>query len=118
MEHLSRRTNAGVDVMLFVCEPTRSSARAVARLKELAQSLDFRIGTKYVVVNRANGALEAAVQAEIEGVGLETIGFVPEDEAVLRYESQDESLLKLPADSAAAAAVDQIVNKLTEGGRS
>jgi CO dehydrogenase maturation factor len=118
MEHLSRRTNAGVDVMLFVCEPTRSSARAVARLKELAQSLDFRIGAEYVVVNRANGALEAAVQAEIEGVGLETIGFVPEDEAVLRYESQDESLLKLPADSAAAAAVDQIVNKLIEGGRS
>ena len=118
MEHLSRRTNAGVDVMLFVCEPTRSSARAVARLKELAESLDFRIGAEYVVVNRANGVLEAAVQAEIERVGLETIGFVPEDEAVLRYESQDESLLKLPSDSAAVAAVDQIVDKLTEGGRS
>ena len=71
-----------------------------------------------MVVNRANGVLEAAVQAEIERVGLETIGFVPEDEAVLRYESQDESLLKLPADSAAAAAVDRIVDKLTEGGRS
>jgi len=118
MEHLSRRTNAGVDVMLFVCQPTRSSARALGRLKALAESLDFRIGAEYVVVNRANCVLEAAVQAEIEGVGLETIGFVPEDEAVLRCESQDESLLKLPADSAAAAAVDQIVNKLTEGGRS
>jgi len=118
MEHLSRRTNAGVDVMLFVCEPTRSSARAVARLKELAESLDFRIGGEYVVLNRANGVPEAAVQAEIEGAGLQTIGVVPEDEAVLRYESQDESLLKLPADSAAAAAVDLIVTKLVEGGRS
>ena len=118
MEHLSRRTNAGVDVMLFVCEPTRSSARAVARLKELAESLDFRIGAEYVVLNRANGVPEAAVQAEIDGAGLETIGVVPEDEAVLRYESQDEPLLKLPADSAAAAAVDQIVKKLIEGGRS
>jgi CO dehydrogenase maturation factor len=118
MEHLSRRTNAGVDVMLFVCEPTRSSARTIARLKELAASLDFRIGAEYVVVNRANCVLEPTVQAEIEGTGLETIGFVPEDEAVLRHESQDESLLKLPADSAAAAAVDQIVNKLIEGGRS
>jgi len=118
MEHLSRRTNAGVDVMLFVCEPSRSSARAVARLKELAESLDFRIGAEYVVLNRANGVPEAAVQAEIEGAGLETIGVVPKDEAVLRYESQDESLLKLPADSAAAVAVDQIVEKLIEGGRS
>ena len=118
MEHLSRRTNAGVDVMLFVCQPTRSSARAVAGLKELARSLDFRIGGEYVVLNRANGVPEAAVRAEIEGAGLETIGAVPEDDAVLRYESQDESLLKLPADSAAAAAVDQIVKKLIEGGRS
>jgi CO dehydrogenase maturation factor len=118
MEHLSRRTNAGVDVMLFVCEATRSSARTVARLKELAEGLDFSIGAEYVVLNRANGAPEAAVQAEIEGTGLETIGFVPEDDGVLRYESQDESLLKLPGDSPAAAAVDQIVNKLFEGGRS
>jgi CO dehydrogenase maturation factor len=118
MEHLSRRTNAGVDVMLFVCEPTRSSARTVARLKELAESLDFRMGDEYVVLNRANGVPEAAVQAEIEGVGLETIGVVPEDEAILRYESQDESLLGLPADSAAAAAVDEIATKLIEGGRS
>jgi CO dehydrogenase maturation factor len=118
MEHLSRRTNAGVDVMLFVCQPTRSSARAVAGLKELAQSLDFRIGGEYMVLNRANGVPEATVRAEIEGIGLETIGAVPEDDAVLRYESQDESLLKLPADSAAAAAVDQIVKKLIEGGKS
>ena len=116
MEHLSRRTNAGVDVMLFVCEPTRSSARTIARLKELAEGLDFRIGAQYVVVNRANGVLEATVQTEIEGVGLETIGVVPKDEAVLRYESEDESLLELPSDSAAAAAVDQIVKKLIEGG--
>lgn len=118
MEHLSRRTNAGVDVMLFVCEQTRSSARTVARLKELADSLDFRIGAEYVVLNRASGVPEGAVQAEIEGAGLETIGFVPEDDAVINYESQDESLLKLPADSAAAAAVDEIVMKLIEGGRS
>jgi CO dehydrogenase maturation factor len=118
MEHLSRRTNAGVDVMLFVCQPTRSSARVVVGLKDLAQSLDFRIGGEYVVLNRANGLPEAPVRAEIEGAGLETIGAVPEDDAVLRYESQDESLLKLPADSAAAAAVDQIVEKLIEGGRS
>jgi CO dehydrogenase maturation factor len=118
MEHLSRRTNAGVDVMLFVCEPTRSSARTIGRLKELAGSLDFRIGGEYVVLNRANGVPEPAVQAEIEGVGLETIGVVPEDEAILRCESQDESLLGLPADSAAAAAVDEIVTKLIEGGKS
>jgi len=116
MEHLSRRTNAGVDVMLLICEPTRSSARTIARLKELAEGLDFRIGAQYVVVNRANGALEATVQAEIESVGLETIGVVPKDEAVLRYESEDESLLGLPSDSAAAAAVDEIAKKLMEGG--
>jgi CO dehydrogenase nickel-insertion accessory protein CooC1 len=62
--------------------------------------------------------LEAAVKDEIEAAGLQTIGFVPEDETVIRYESRDESLLELPADSAAAAAVDEIVNKLIEGGRS
>ena len=116
MEHLSRRTNAGVDVMLFVCEPTRSSARTIARLKELAEGLDFRIGAQYVVLNRANGAVEATVRTEIESVGLETIGVVPKDEAVLRYESEDESLLGLPSDSAAAAAVDEIAKKLMEGG--
>jgi CO dehydrogenase maturation factor len=117
MEHLSRRTNAGVDVMLFVCEPTLGSARTVVRLKELADSLDFRIDAEYAVLNRANGVPAEAVQSEIDSVGLETIGAVPEDETVLRYESQDESLLKLPEDSAAAAAVDEIVKKLTEGGK-
>jgi CO dehydrogenase maturation factor len=116
MEHLSRRTSAGVDFMLFVCQPTRSSARTAVRLRDLARSLDVKTGGDYVVLNRANGALDEAVQAELEGAGLKTIGVVPDDEAVLRYELEDESLLKLPADSVAAAAVDQIVNKLIEGG--
>jgi CO dehydrogenase maturation factor len=116
MEHLSRRTDAGVDVMLFVCEPTRSSARTAVRLKKLSGSLDFRIDAEYAVFNRANGEPEEAVRSEIESAGLETIGAVPEDEAVLRYELEDESLLKLPADSVAAAAADEIVRKLIEGG--
>jgi len=118
MEHLSRRTNAGVDVMLFVCEPTRSSVRTATRLKQLADSLDFRIGAKYALLNRANGAPGAEVRDEIEGAGLETIGFVPEDKTVVDSESQDESLLKLPPDSPAVAAVDEIVKKIIEGGRS
>lgn len=117
MEHLSRRTNAGVDVMLFVCEPTRTSARTLARLKELSDSLDFRVDAQYAVLNRANGQPDEAVMSEIERAGLETIGAVPEDEAVIMYELQDESLLTLPADSAAAAAADDIVNKIIEGGR-
>src|SRR4030042_624783 len=33
MGHLSRRTNAGVDVMLFVCQPPPSGPRAVAGLE-------------------------------------------------------------------------------------
>lgn len=116
MEHLSRRTNAGVDVMLFVCEPTRTSARTVARLKELSDRLDFRIGAEYALINRSNGSVEDAVKAEIAAAGLETIGAVPADETVLRYELEDVSLLTLPPDSAAAAAVDEIVGKLIEGG--
>jgi CO dehydrogenase maturation factor len=77
MEHLSRRTNAGVDVMLFVCQPTRSSARTVARLKELAASLDF--GSARIRGGESRELCWRRRSDEIEA-GLQTIGFVPEDE--------------------------------------
>jgi len=114
LEHLSRRSNGSVEVLLVVCQPTVIGARTALRILELVASLDLDIGKTYLVLNGSDGEMPSQVRELFEKTSLEVIAEIPTDSTVLDYEMESKSLLDLPADSVAATTVDEMVSKLLE----
>ncbi len=110
MEHLSRRTDGAVDLLLIVTEPTVVGAETAGRIAELARKLRIRAGRKGIVLNRVppEGVPEA-VRGRLEGIRLDVVGEIPQDDAVARCSADGRSLLELPEDSAMLASVREII---------
>jgi CO dehydrogenase maturation factor len=118
LEHLSRRSNGRVEALLVVCQPTVIGARTTMRILELIKSLDLDIGKTYLVLNGCDGEMPPHLAELFAATDLEVIAEIPTDSMVLDYEMESKSLLDLPADSTAAAAVDNMVSKLLEENQS
>ncbi len=114
LEHLSRRSNGEVEVLLVVCQPTVIGARTTMRILELIESLSLDIGKTYLVLNGCDGEMPDQLQALFDETKLEVIARVPTDPLVVDYEMESRSLLDLTADSGAAATVDSMVSQLLE----
>lgn len=109
MEHLSRRTNDKVDLMLIVSDPTPTGLHSARRISELANGLDVIRGRMGLVINRVtdietNAGMLSPVEAR-EATGLDLLACVPSDPMVADFELRSEPLLHLPGDSAAVMAI-------------
>lgn len=114
LEHLSRRTNGEVDVMLVACQPTLDGARTALRIREIMHSLELKVKRAYLVLNECDGTLPPGLEEEFAKSGLERIGCVPVDPMLAEFEKMQKSLTELPADSAALRAVRALADKLLE----
>lgn len=114
LEHLSRRTNGAVDVMLVVCHATLLGARTARRVVDLMNSLELDIGAAYIVLNQCDGQVDTVLHAEFDKTGLEILGRIPADPMVVEFEMQEKSLLELPADAMALQAVGELLKALLE----
>lgn len=91
VEHLGRGTVAGVDHLLIVVIPSRSSIRTALKIKRLAE--DVRIGRISFVGNLV--ADEADRLFLRENLGAEPLVCFPESPAVRKAERTERSLLSL-----------------------
>ena len=112
LEHLSRRTNGSVEVLIVVAHPTITGARTALRIMEIVKSLNLEVGNSFLVLNQADAPLDGELAAEFSRTGIEIIGSVPTDPVIREYELKAQSLLTAPAESKAAAAVDGILEKI------
>lgn len=114
LEHLSRRTDGRVDVMLVVCQPTVIGARTALRIMELVRSLHLDIGACFLVMNQCNGEVSPELAAQFQQTGLERLAMIPADPAVADYDVKGLAVKDLPANSPAVVAVDGLVTRLLE----
>ena len=112
LEHLSRRTNGSVEVLVVVAHPTITGARTALRIMEIVKSLHLEVGSSFLVLNQADAPLDAELAAEFSRTGIENVGSIPTDPIIRDYELKAQSLLTAPAESKAAAAVDGILEKI------
>ncbi len=113
MEHLSRKTSKHTDVLLLVCDCSRRSIQAVARIRDLARELSLSVGKIYLIVNKApDGILNDGVKEEINKHNLDLLGVVPLDELIYEYDSNGIPLVELPQESKSKTAIREIVARL------
>jgi CO dehydrogenase maturation factor len=114
LEHLSRRTDGSVEIMLVVCQPTVIGARTALRIMELVRTLHLDIGGCYMVLNQCDGQVPPGLAAQFQRTGLENLAMIPADPAIADFDVRGQSVRDLPADSPAVVAVDNLVSTLLE----
>ena len=115
MEHLSRRTTRGADLMFVMSDPTARGIETAARIAALAEKMKLEIKKKYLVVSRCMPQLDADLEDLIGGTGIELAGLVPEDPEVARLDQAGRSLRELPPSSGSRQAVGEILSGVIQG---
>ena len=112
MEHLSRRTTQNVDELLLISDHSVKGVRTIARIKQLVDELKLEVKRQSVLINLVPDGLDAAVDGELERLGIKPAALIPLDETVARYDLEMKPLLELPDDSKAVRAVDNLMTNL------
>ena len=116
LEHLSRRTDRNVDVLIIIIDPSKMSYDAAVRIRDLAQEVHIDFKRIWVIANRFPASLMTEASANLElrlnQAGLELAGIVPADDQIATYNLQGRSLLDLPDDHPAVKAVDAIAKRI------
>ena len=111
MEHLSRRTNTDINVLMIVAEPTKMGVVTAHRILELTKSLPVSVGRIGVVWSRSQK------QVDLKLDGLSVFGTVPYDEAIFKLAVEGRSLFELSQNSAALQAAEGILNRILDNQR-
>jgi CO dehydrogenase maturation factor len=110
MEHLSRRTTRDVDLLLVVSDATTTGARAARRIADLVGELSLPVKRIAVMVNEAE-AMADPVAEILSRDGLEFVGFVPHDPAIVDLDLAGRPVTDLPDDAPSVVAVQAIVDR-------
>lgn len=111
MEHLSRRTTRGVDIMFIASDPTVKGVRTALRIRDLVRELKLDIRRMALVVCRVQDGLPDNLREIAEEGNLEIAGVVPHDPLVVKLDEEGKALVELPLESSARQAVDDILSK-------
>lgn len=111
MEHLSRRTTANIDLLLLVSEPSPVGIMTAARIRDLAGEMEVKVARSGLVINRVpNPGLGARLIEEARGRGLEVLGTVPLDDAVVEQAMAHQPAFRLPDGAPAVKAIEQVLS--------
>ncbi len=112
LEHLSRRTDRDVDVMLIVTDPSSMGFKTAERIKELAHEVHINVKEIYLVGNKFSNELAPLLEEKAEEIGVELAGFIPPDPNVVKFNMEGRPLLELPKDSPALRAAEKIARRI------
>jgi CO dehydrogenase maturation factor len=112
LEHLSRRTDRSVDVMVIVTDPSALGLQTARRIKDLAKEVHIEFKKIYLVGNRFSPELEPMLKGEASKMGIEFAGMIPEDDNVIEYNLRGQPILELPPKTPALVAAKGILMKM------
>jgi CO dehydrogenase maturation factor len=113
LEHISRGTLPGIDVLLLISDCSRRGIQAAGRVAELVNDIKLNPKTMKLIVNRApDGKLAAGILDEIEFQNLDLLGILPLDETVYQYDSDGLPSSNVPDGSPVKVALEKIIAEL------
>jgi CO dehydrogenase maturation factor len=116
LEHLSRRTTRKTDYLLVVSDAGVRGLMAARRVLDLAVEMEIDVGESLFILNRATADSAAALEPEIERLGLPLAITVPEDPGLFQAEVAGRSLLTMPDDSPAVSVLTPLFDKIFASG--
>ena len=112
VEHLGRKTAEAVDIMIILVEPGLKSLETAERIKRLAN--DIGIKKLSAVVNKISGPEEETfVKEKLQDLGIEVLGTIPRDPAVVVADMEGKALVDYP-ESEALKSIEKIAEKIIE----
>jgi CO dehydrogenase maturation factor len=112
LEHLSRRTNRNVDVLIIVVDPSRAAFEAALRIRDLAKEVHIEFKKIVVIGNRFPPEMEEDLRSQFEAEGMQLIGMIPSDDELSKVNYNGTPLFDLDGESPAVKAVESIAEKL------
>ncbi|MEM4251315.1 MAG: AAA family ATPase [Candidatus Bathyarchaeia archaeon] len=112
LEHVSRRTDRDVDVMLIVTDPSRMGFQTALRIRDLADEVHIGFKKVCLIGNQFPVEAEEKLRAKAAEVGLEFAGLIPRDDNVSSFNIAGKPLLDLPGDSPAFVAARKIARQI------
>jgi len=111
LEHMSRRTTHGADLMVIVTDASMRGVITAARIRDLCDELKLKINKTVVILNRVVGDITPDTRGEIEKMGLELACVLPADDTIREFDEKGIPTLKLPDNNPVVKIVDEFVDK-------
>ncbi|MFW9832828.1 MAG: AAA family ATPase [Candidatus Thorarchaeota archaeon] len=112
LEHLSRRTNRNVDILIIVVDPSRAAFEAALRIRDLAKEVHIEFKKIVVIGNRFPPDMEDDLRKQFEAEGLDLIGMIPSDDELSKANYRGDPLFVLDSENPAMLSVESIAEKL------
>jgi len=112
LEHISRRTNGDLDVLLLVSSPTLRGIKTAVRLQNLVRDLNLKVGRFCLIINRITGELPKEILEEIKGQNLDLQGIIPDDENIKYNDEQGIPLINLNDNAPSFRKIEELMEKL------
>ena len=112
LEQINRQIVRRLDLLVIISDATSrglATARLIRQMVEEEKVIEVeRLG---LVINRVQGN-EDMVREAAETVGIEVLGYIPQDDTVAFHDLTGKALTELPEDSPSVVAVCDIVDKI------
>lgn len=113
LEHLSRRTDRDVDILIVVTDASKMGIETARRIKELAKEVHIKFHKIYLVANMTPPNTEETIQKQAQTIGIELAGTIPIDPNIANFNITGRPLLELPDNTPALTATQKILEKIT-----
>ncbi len=111
-EQVNRRVLRNVDALLVVADTSARSLETASVIIKVAQTQgNVKVGRAGLILNRFRGKRDS-LKKITQPMGLEILGYIPEDKNVNHYDAIGRPLLELPAESPSLMAVRQILKQI------
>jgi CO dehydrogenase maturation factor len=114
LEHLSRRTTRGADIMIVVTDATKKGILTARRVKELSLEVDIDFDRIVVIANKVTPETRPIMEELGRENGLDIIGYIPFDPLISQYDAIGRSLLELPEGSSSVSSAYEIFSRIRE----
>jgi CO dehydrogenase maturation factor len=110
LEHLSRRTTIGSDLLFIVCDSSPVALQAAGRIARLADEMELKIRRKVLVVNRCESdpSVETVSVADYK---FDSARYIRTDRAVIEASERGGSLLDIDSK---ATSIEDVSRMLSE----
>ena len=116
LEHLSRKTLGEISVAFIISDLSRKGIKTGTKQVDLMKELEIQTEENYFLINniiedKSLDNFENLIQ-QAENEKLKYLGVIHHDENILKYELNQNSILKLPDNSKAFLDLKKILNEI------